>query len=98
MWSPPWTNRRPSSPPRPSFLDPRAAVARALPTNGVRLDPGFLTILEDNLYIAEGFITESNAQQLAKICGIVDALSLEVATSDEVRQLLSLKGQDQVDL
>ena len=52
--------------------------------------------LEDNLYIAKGVMAESNAQQVTKICGIVDALSLEVATPAEVRQLLGLKGADQV--
>jgi uncharacterized protein (DUF849 family) len=52
--------------------------------------------LEDNLYIAKGVMAESNAQQVQKIRGIVDALSLEIATPAEVRALLSLKGPNQV--
>ena len=52
--------------------------------------------LEDNLYFAKGVMAESNAQQVGKIRGILDALSLEVASPAEVRELLALKGANQV--
>ncbi len=52
--------------------------------------------LEDNLYIAKGEMAQSNAQQVTKLRSILSALSLDIATPDEVRELLSLKGADQV--
>lgn len=52
--------------------------------------------LEDSLYISKGKLAESNAQQVAKIRRIIEDLSLEVATPTEARQMLSLKGGDQV--
>jgi len=48
--------------------------------------------LEDSLYIAKGKLARSNADQVRKLRGIVEALSLEVATPDEVRERLQLKG------
>ena len=41
-------------------------------------------------------MTESNAAQVAKIRRIVEDLSLSVATPDEARQMLGLKGGDKV--
>ena len=52
--------------------------------------------LEDSLYIGRGQLAESNADQVAKIKRIVEDLSLTVATPDEARQRLALKGGDQV--
>ncbi|HYB09926.1 MAG TPA: 3-keto-5-aminohexanoate cleavage protein [Alphaproteobacteria bacterium] len=52
--------------------------------------------LEDSLYIGKGKLAESNADQVAKIKRIVEELSLEVATPDEARRMLALKGGDQV--
>ncbi len=52
--------------------------------------------LEDSLFIAKGKLAESNAQQVAKIRRIVEDLSLEVATPDEAREILDLKGGDMV--
>lgn len=48
--------------------------------------------LEDNLYIAKGELAVSNAQQVQKVRGIVEALGRTVATPDEARALLGLKG------
>jgi uncharacterized protein (DUF849 family) len=48
--------------------------------------------LEDSLYLGKGQIAESNADQVTKIRGILEALSLEIATPAEARQLLGLKG------
>ncbi len=52
--------------------------------------------LEDSLYIGKGQMAESNAQQVAKIRRIVEDLSLEIATPEETRERLALKGGDQV--
>jgi uncharacterized protein (DUF849 family) len=49
--------------------------------------------LEDNLYIAKGRLAESNAEQVALIRGIVEGLGREVATPDEARAMLGLKGR-----
>jgi uncharacterized protein (DUF849 family) len=48
--------------------------------------------LEDSLYLGKDQIAESNADQVSKIRGILEALSLEIATPAEARQLLGLKG------
>ncbi|MCX7299064.1 MAG: 3-keto-5-aminohexanoate cleavage protein [Rhodobacterales bacterium] len=48
--------------------------------------------LEDNLYIAKGQLAQSNAEQVRLIRGIVEGLGREVASPDEVRQMLGLKG------
>jgi len=52
--------------------------------------------LEDSLYLGKGQIAESNADQVGKIRGILEALSLEVATPAEAREMLGLKGLDNV--
>ncbi|MGV8986145.1 MAG: 3-keto-5-aminohexanoate cleavage protein [Cypionkella sp.] len=52
--------------------------------------------LEDNLYLAKGVLAESNAQQVALIREIVERLGRDVATPDEARQILHLKGRDKV--
>ena len=52
--------------------------------------------LEDSLYISRGRLAESNAQQVAKIRRIVEDLGSEVATPDEAREILGLKGGDRV--
>jgi uncharacterized protein (DUF849 family) len=52
--------------------------------------------LEDGLFIGRGQLAQSNAEQVAKIKRILGELSLEVATSDEARVILGLKGLDQV--
>jgi uncharacterized protein (DUF849 family) len=52
--------------------------------------------LEDSLYLGKGQIAESNADQVAKIRRILEELSLEIATPAEARELLGLKGLDNV--
>ena len=52
--------------------------------------------LEDSLYAGKGRLATSNAEQVSIIRGILEQLSLEVATPDEARQQLALKGADQV--
>lgn len=52
--------------------------------------------LEDSLYIGRGELATSNAQQVLKIKKIVGELGLDVATPDEAREMLALKGGDRV--
>jgi uncharacterized protein (DUF849 family) len=52
--------------------------------------------LEDSLWIGAGKLAESNAQQVVKACQIVEGLGLEIATPDDAREILQLKGGDRV--
>jgi len=52
--------------------------------------------LEDSLLISRGKLAQSNAEQVSKIRGIVESLGCEVATPDEAREILALKGVDKV--
>ncbi|WP_348814640.1 3-keto-5-aminohexanoate cleavage protein [Halomonas sp. H10-59] len=52
--------------------------------------------LEDSLWLGPGKLAETNASQVAKVREILEGLSFEVATPDEARQMLGLKGADQV--
>ena len=52
--------------------------------------------LEDSLLISRGELAENNAQQVSKIRRIVEELGNEVATPDEAREILDLKGSDKV--
>lgn len=50
--------------------------------------------LEDSLMISRGVLARSNAEQVHKIRGIVEALGRDVATPEEARAMLGLKGAD----
>lgn len=52
--------------------------------------------LEDNLYLEKGVLAKSNADQVKKIIRIAAELGIEPATPKEARQILGLKGLDQV--
>jgi len=52
--------------------------------------------LEDSLWDGPGTLARSNAAQVTRIRTILEALSLEVATSDDARRILQLKGRDNV--
>lgn len=52
--------------------------------------------LEDSLWDGPGKLAETNAAQVRRIRTIIEALSLEVATPDEARQILKLKGGNNV--
>ena len=52
--------------------------------------------LEDSLYAGKGVMAKSNADQVEKIVRIARELSLETATPAEARQILGLKGLDNV--
>jgi uncharacterized protein (DUF849 family) len=49
--------------------------------------------LEDSLYLGKGQLARNCAEQVRKIRRILDELSLEVATPEEARAMLGLKGR-----
>lgn len=52
--------------------------------------------LEDSLWIGAGELAPSNAAQVTKIRRILEELGMQVATPAEARQILGLKGGDNV--
>lgn len=52
--------------------------------------------LEDSLYIGRGQLAHNNAEQVRKIRTILEELGHEIATPDEAREMLALKGGDMV--
>lgn len=52
--------------------------------------------LEDSLWDGPGKLAESNAAQVRRIRQVLGGLGLEVATAAEAREMLTLKGGDQV--
>ena len=52
--------------------------------------------LEDSLWIGAGRLAESNAQQVRAVRQIIEGIGLEIATPDEARDTLGLKGGDRV--
>jgi uncharacterized protein (DUF849 family) len=52
--------------------------------------------LEDSLWLGRGKLATSNADQVSRVRSIVENLSLEIASPDEARAMLALKGGDDV--
>lgn len=52
--------------------------------------------LEDSLWIGKGALARTNADQVAKIRRILEELGLEIATPDDARRILKLKGAQNV--
>jgi uncharacterized protein (DUF849 family) len=52
--------------------------------------------LEDSLWIGPGKLAESNAIQVKAARQIIEGLGLEIASPDEAREILELKGGDRV--
>ncbi|WP_278373115.1 3-keto-5-aminohexanoate cleavage protein [Brevibacterium casei] len=68
-----------------------------LATMGVTMGSHIRAGLEDSLWIGPGRLAESNAEQVEKMRRIVEELGMEVATPDEARAMLGLKGADRVE-
>jgi uncharacterized protein (DUF849 family) len=68
---------------------PIAAMAAAMGGN-VRVG------LEDSLWAGPGRLASSNAEQVRLVRQIIEGIGLEIATPDEARSLLALKGGDKV--
>jgi uncharacterized protein (DUF849 family) len=54
--------------------------------------------LEDSLWDGPGNLAKTNADQVKRVVEILNGLSLEVATPDEARQMLGLKGKDKTNI
>jgi uncharacterized protein (DUF849 family) len=67
-----------------------------LATIGAILGGNVRVGLEDSLLISRGRLASSNAEQVAKIRRILEELGHEIATPDEARAMLGLKGRDRV--
>jgi uncharacterized protein (DUF849 family) len=66
-----------------------AAMAAAMGAN-VRVG------LEDSLWLGPGKLADSNAAQVRNVRQIIEGLGLEIATPDDAREILALKGADKV--
>jgi len=51
---------------------------------------------EDNIFIGKGVLAKSNAELVEKVVRIARELGREIATPDEARKILRLKGKDKV--
>jgi uncharacterized protein (DUF849 family) len=49
--------------------------------------------LEDSLWLGPGKLAESNAAQVRAARAMIEALGLTIATPDEAREILKLKGR-----
>ncbi|MEQ8291326.1 MAG: 3-keto-5-aminohexanoate cleavage protein [Roseovarius sp.] len=65
-------------------------------TQAVSMGGNIRVGLEDSIWIERGKLAESNAQQVEKARRLVEGLGLKVATPDEAREMLALKGGDRV--
>ena len=52
--------------------------------------------LEDSLWDGPGTLAHSNADQVTWVCRLLRSMSLNIATPDEARTLLGLKGPENV--
>ena len=67
-----------------------------LATIGAAIGSNVRVGLEDSLWMGPGRMAVSNAEQVTRIRQILEALNLDIATPDEARQILRLKGKDNV--
>ena len=52
--------------------------------------------LEDSLYAGKGRLASSNAEQVNIIRRVLERLSMDIATPSEAREMLALKGAENV--
>jgi uncharacterized protein (DUF849 family) len=52
--------------------------------------------LEDSLWDRPGRLAKSNVEQVGRIVSVLQSLNLEVASPDETRDMLQLKGRQAV--
>lgn len=68
------------------FQFPYSAVAAVMGGN-VRVG------MEDNLFLSKGRFVKSNEESVHKVRRIIEELDMEIATPDDVRKMLKLKGR-----
>ena len=54
--------------------------------------------LEDSLWAGPGRLAETNSEQVANARQMIEGMGLVVATPDEAREILQLKGGDRTDI
>ncbi len=67
-----------------------------LGTMGLAMGSNVRVGLEDSLWDGPGKLAASNADQVKRIRTVIEALGGRVATPDEAREMLSLKGKNEV--
>ena len=72
------------------------AAQMPLATTAAQLGGNVRGGLEDSLFLGCGQLAASNAEQVTKIRRILEDLGHEIATPDEAREMLALKGGDRV--
>ena len=72
------------------------AAEMPLTTTGTQLGGNIRVGLEDSLMISHGKLAKSNAELVSKIRRIIEDLGCEVATPEEAREILDLKGGHKV--
>ena len=65
-------------------------------TQAIALGGNVRVGLEDSLWIGKGKLAKSSAEQVAKVRQIIEGVGAEVASPDDARQILQLKGGDKV--
>jgi uncharacterized protein (DUF849 family) len=54
--------------------------------------------LEDSIWAGKGILAKSNADQVKMARKIIEGLGLEVASPDDAREILQLKGADKTNI
>lgn len=67
-----------------------------LATLGIMMGGHARVGFEDNIFIEKGILAKSNAELVEKVVRIARELGREIATPDEARKILGLKGKDKV--
>ncbi|MGO8990151.1 MAG: 3-keto-5-aminohexanoate cleavage protein [bacterium] len=67
-----------------------------LATLGIMMGGHARVGFEDNIFIERGALAKSNAELVEKVVRIARELGREIATPDEARKMLGLKGRDRV--
>ena len=67
-----------------------------LATIGAAMGANVRVGLEDSLWIAPGRLAASSAEQVLRIRAVLEALNIDIATPDEAREILHLKGAAKV--
>ena len=65
-------------------------------TQSVALGGNLRVGLEDSLWLGPGTLAESNAAQVRAAVQIIQGLGLEVASANDAREILGLKGREAV--
>jgi uncharacterized protein (DUF849 family) len=67
-----------------------------LATIGAAMGANVRVGLEDSLWIGPGRLAVSSAEQVRRIRTVLEALNIDIATADDAREILDLKGAHQV--